>query len=141
MTNPQGDPNDKAFAGKAALLVDDDPDYLASMELMLQGAGFAVTTAESIQQATDRLGDLDPDVAIVDLMLEESDAGFTLCHRIKKKNESIPVIMVSGVMSETGFDFDAATPEERAWIKADAFLAKPVRFEQLSRELTRLLKD
>ena len=30
-------------------------------------------------------------------------------------------------------------PAERAWIKADAMLSKPVRFEQLRRELERLL--
>ncbi len=37
-------------------------------------------------------------------------------------------------------DFDAATDEERSWIKADAMLAKPIRFEQLKREIDRLLK-
>lgn len=39
--------------------------------------------------------------------------------------------MVTGVTGETGIEFDAATNEERAWIKADELLAKPVRPEQL----------
>ena len=43
--------------------------------------------------------------------------------------------MVSSVTSRSGLEFDAITDGERAWIKADAFLAKPVRFEQLQREI------
>jgi len=50
------------------------------------------------------------------------------------------VIVVSGVESETGLEFDATTSEERSWIKADKFLAKPVRFEQLLGEIDRLLR-
>ena len=63
-----------------------------------------------------------------------------LCHRIRKKDPSIPVILVTSVNSETGMEFNAATDQERSWIKADALLAKPVRFEQLRREIDRLLK-
>ena len=72
-----------------------------------------------------------PDLAIVDLMMEYKDSGFALCYHIKKKDPSIPVILVTAVTSETGLEFDAATEEERSWVKADAMLAKPLRFEQL----------
>ena len=40
-------------------------------------------------------------------MMENPDAGFTLCHRIRKQDPSIPVILVTSVNSETGLDFDA----------------------------------
>ena len=46
---------------------------------------------------------------------------------------------VTGVASETGIDFDASTKEERSWIKADVVLDKPIRFEQLEREIHRLV--
>jgi CheY-like chemotaxis protein len=72
-------------------------------------------------------------------MMENTDSGFAICYHIKKKNNNLPVIMVTAVTNETGFQFDAATKEEQTWIRADAFLAKPIRFEQLKRELTRLL--
>ena len=73
-------------------------------------------------------------------MMERMDDGFVLCYDIKKKNADIPVIMVTGVSRETGMEFDAATDEERSWLKADVILAKPIRFEQLTREIDRLLK-
>ena len=80
-----------------------------------------------------------PDVAVVDVMMEYPDAGFVLCHHIRKKDPSIPVILVTSVNRETGMDFDMATEEDRVWIKADALLAKPIRFEQLLGEIDRLL--
>jgi CheY-like chemotaxis protein len=80
-----------------------------------------------------------PDIAVVDVMMENPDAGFVLCHRIRKKDPSIPVILVTSVNSETGMDFDLSTEEDRVWIKADAMLAKPIRFEQLLGEIDRLL--
>ncbi len=122
------------------LIVDDDPDFIMQQKLQLQHAGFEVVEADSRQKARQLIESTPFDLAILDLMMEDLDAGFVLAHDIKKKNSAIPVIMVTGVASETGMEFDAATQEERSWIKADAFLAKPVRFEQLLREINRLLK-
>ena len=126
---------------KTILIVDDDPDFLLPMQVRLSKAGYKVVTAESRKAAEETLEELRPDLAVVDLMMEHMDAGFTLCYHIKKKDPSIGVILVTGVAAETGLEFDAATSEERAWVKADAMLAKPVRFEQLEREIERLLKD
>ena len=47
-------------------------------------------------------------------MMENPDAGFTLCHHIRKKDPSIPVILVTSVNSETGLDFDLADREQIA---------------------------
>jgi len=126
---------------KKILLVDDDQDYLTQMQVQMEAAGYTVIPAESVAEATKRLDEQQPDIAVVDLMLEDLDGGFTLCYRIKRKYPNMPVLLVTGVSSETGFDFDAATAEERSWVKADAVLNKPVRFEQLQREIRRLLKD
>lgn len=121
------------------LVVDDDVDYQASMRTQLENAGYQVVLADSLSEGLDTLAKLRPDLAIVDLMLEHMDGGFTLCHQIKKIDEQIPVILVTGVHCTTGIEFDAATDEERSWIKADLMLEKPVRFEHLASEIRRLL--
>jgi CheY-like chemotaxis protein len=125
---------------KRILLVDDDIDYLAATRLQLEAAGYEVIVAESPGEARERLAAQKPDAAIVDLMMEAPDDGFALCYHIKKADPAIPVILVTAVTSETGIEFDATTGEDKAWIKADALLAKPVRFEQLQHELRRLSK-
>jgi CheY-like chemotaxis protein len=78
-----------------------------------------------------------PDIAVIDLMMEQNDDGFVLAYRLKKKYPDVPVIMVTAVTSETGIDFTSA-PDTGGWMKADALLQKPVRFEQLEAQIKRL---
>ena len=124
---------------RTVLVVDDDEDFRLQMKLALEAAGFAVTAVEGTEPAEEHLAAHRPDLALVDLMMEQPDAGFTLSYRIKKRYPDLPVIIVTGVTRETGLSFDLDLPEDRAWVKADAILAKPVRFEQLRREIDRLL--
>ena len=121
------------------LLVDDDEDFLFQQRVQLENAGFHVVSAQGQAQAEEFLAEHRPDIAVVDVMMEHPDAGFVLCHHIRQKDASIPVILVTSVNSETNLDFDLATQEDRSWIHADALLAKPIRFEQLQREIDRLL--
>jgi DNA-binding NtrC family response regulator len=121
-------------------VVDDDQDFLEQMQLQLTAAGFTVETAGGERQAREILDSHEVDAAVVDLMLENTDGGFVLSYHIKKKYPGLPVIMLSGVASEAGIPFDAATDEEREWISVDVFLAKPVRFEKLDQEIHRLLE-
>ena len=126
---------------KKILVVDDDQDFRFQMKLQLEAAGYSVITAESRTEAEKILVDTKPDIALIDLMMENMDDGFTLAYHIKKKDSTIPVILATAVTRETGLEFDAATDEERMWVKADVVLTKPIRFEQLHREIKRLLKD
>jgi CheY-like chemotaxis protein len=123
------------------MVVDDDIDFLTQMQVQLEADGHEVVTAESPAEAEERLAERAPDLAVLDLMMENMDDGFVLAHRVKKLDSSIPVIIVTAVTSETGMEFTTAGADERAWIKADAVLDKPVRFEQLQREIKRLLKE
>ena len=126
---------------RTILAVDDDLDILEQVALEMKREGYNVVTAEGQAEAERLIKEgLRFDMAIVDLMMENMDSGFVLCHHIKKKYPGTPVIILTAVVSETGIDFDATTHEERAWVKADALMDKPVRPEQLQREVARLLK-
>ena len=122
------------------LVIDDDPDFLMQQELILKQAGYCVDTAESAEMGEAKIRAGGMDMVVVDLMMERNDDGFRLCYIAKKLDKNRPVIMVTGVAEETGIEFDAATKEERAWVKADALLAKPVRPEQLLEVVRRYLE-
>jgi CheY-like chemotaxis protein len=121
------------------LIVDDDPDFLEQMRMQVSAMGYRVLSADGRARAEEILAGERPDLAILDLMMENVDDGFVLSHRIKKITPPIPVILVTAVKSETGMDFDLTSGDERPWIRADAILSKPIRFEQLTREIERLL--
>jgi CheY-like chemotaxis protein len=123
-----------------ALVVDDDPDFLDQQEANLKSLGFQVTTACSETGARELLSSRRPDVAVVDLMMENSDAGFALCYHLKQLYPRTPVIMVTSAGSITGYDFESMHEGQRRWVYADAVLSKPMRLEQLKRELARLMK-
>ena len=124
---------------KTALVVDDDEDFVIQQKSALEKLGFTVTTASGRVDALEKLEQVKPDLAVVDLMMEEMDGGFVLAHQIKRRYPEARVILVTAVTGETGLQFDADGQGPRRWIKADAVLAKPVRFEQLKREIERVL--
>lgn len=125
--------------GKRILLVDDDLDFLDQMKLRLEDDGFKVSTAQSEEEALDTFDGSAFDLAIVDLMLEHMDSGFVLSHEFKQKKPALPVIIVTAVTRETGRQFALDNAETRSWIKADSIVQKDIRYEQLSKEVHRLL--
>jgi len=125
---------------KTILVVDDDLDVVAQLEAILGGAGYEVATASGREEAEELLLTVQPDLAIVDLMMEHMDAGFFLAHNLRKLYPGTPVILLTGVRAVTGLSFAAQSESARSWLKADKVLDKPVRREQLLAEVGRLLK-
>jgi len=113
------------------LLIDDDPDFRQQAKQSLQDAGYSVTEAEGENQAYEIAQNKKFDVAVVDLILENSDGGFSLSHHFKKNYPNMPIVLLSSSVSEYGIEFSLESASERSWIKADALLNKPIRAEQL----------
>ncbi|HPN84129.1 MAG TPA: response regulator [Victivallales bacterium] len=127
------------FNGKKVLVVDDDQDFLEQTSIVLRSLGFEIRSAENQKEAEAMIEKENFDLAVFDLMLENNDSGFVLSYKFKKKNPETPVILVSAVTAETGLAFDSETPEGKSWIKADVFLNKGIRPEQLEKEIKRLM--
>jgi DNA-binding response OmpR family regulator len=125
---------------KKILVVDDDPDYLFQLRIALQDMGFEVTSSTTQKEAEDIIEKFKPDLAILDLMMENQDTGFILCHIIKNKYPDVPIIIASAVTAETGLLFDVDSEENKQWIKAEMFLDKGIRMDQLHKEINKLLK-
>ena len=125
---------------KKILVVDDDPDILEQVELVLKANGYDVATASSAADAEEFLTATQPDMVVLDLMMEHMDSGFVLCNQIKKLYSNMPVIMLTAVSASTGLGFDIRTPEAKSWIKADCILDKPVRAEELLNAVRKLFQ-
>jgi CheY-like chemotaxis protein len=126
---------------KKILVVDDDLDILEQMTAVLAALGYEVTAAEGRAAAEEAILKIKPDLAILDLMMEEKDSGFVLSHQMKRLYPDMPVILLTAVSGATGLSFAAQHPDERSWIKVDTIMDKPVRPEQLKAEVHRLLGE
>jgi CheY-like chemotaxis protein len=73
-------------------------------------------------------------------MMESDDSGFVLCYKIKKKYPDVPVIIATAVARETGMTFSLDSEKEKSWIRADKYLEKGIRADQLDLEIMKLLK-
>lgn len=119
------------------LLVDDDIDLLEQHKLLLESKGYKIITAENVEDGWSLFKKEKPDAAILDLIMEEHDSGFILCHRIKRDTygKTIPVFLLTSATYMTGFKFGSSTNEEKELIKCDAILNKPIVFEELLQKL------
>jgi CheY-like chemotaxis protein len=129
-----------SIEGKVILIVDDDYDYLFQLKFQLELWGCKVVTAESQREAEELIESFKPDLAILDLMMENEDSGFVLSYKMKRKYPDVPIIIATAVSSETGMNFGIHSGEDKNWIKADTYLEKGLRPEQLKTELEKLIK-
>jgi two-component system, OmpR family, response regulator len=121
------------------LIVDDDMDYLIQTRIKIEKFGYKTITADSQREAELILDKIKPDLAIIDLMMENEDSGFILSYKLKKKYPDVPVIIATAVAAETGISFDINDENNRKWIRADAFLEKGIKTEILKHEIEKLL--
>jgi CheY-like chemotaxis protein len=129
----------KKYQGRNALLVDDDQDFQTIVRLYLESFGFNVITGDSQKEGEELIQSEKFDLAVFDLMMENNDSGFILSYKTKNTPPNTPVIIITNVTNETGFQFDVSTNEMRSWIKADVVMNKDIRREQLLNEIEKLI--
>ena len=84
--------------GKHVILcIDDDPDILEYLETVLTAAGYVVATAPSAEDGLKVYKDVSPDIMIVDLMMEEIDAGTSFVKELKAMGNQAPIFMLSSM--------------------------------------------
>ena len=122
------------------LVADDDPDYLFQTVFNLERMGYKTMAVESQAEAETVISKFRPNLAIFDLMMESDDSGFILCYKIKRRYPEVPVILATAVARETGMSFSIDSEQEKNWIRADRYLEKGIRPEELDQEIMKLLK-
>lgn len=112
------------------LVVEDEPGLLDLLSFHIQHGGFQVAQARDGLEALRMLEEVLPDAVVLDLNLPHV-TGFRILELIKRGTNPIPVVAV------TAYSFEEA--EEVARKGADAFMTKPVDFDELNRLLHQIL--
>jgi two-component system KDP operon response regulator KdpE len=80
------------------LIVDDEPQIVRALKVVLREAGFEALAAESASEALDAAAVRPPEAAIVDLVLPDGD-GIELTRRLREWSE-MPILVLSAVGEE-----------------------------------------
>ena len=84
--------------GKYVILcIDDDTDILSFLEIVLEAEGYVYASAASAEEGLRVFKEVDPDLIIVDLMMEEVDAGTGFARELQILQNRAPVFMLSSI--------------------------------------------
>jgi len=112
------------------LVVDDDPDFTASLSFFLEENGYQVLLAHDGTEGL-RLAALHhPDLILMDIMMDERTEGLFTVQELRRDAglRNIPVFVVSALYSEVP-EFQVAP--DKAWTGHDEFVRKPVNMPEL----------
>lgn len=117
------------------LVVDDDPDIVFAVSLLLRKEGYEVKSASSRPDGTKALQEFDPDLLILDVMMDAADDGIAMAQDLRRRGLRLPILMLTSVGRVTGMTFD----RDDDLVPVDAFVEKPVRPEDLLAKVRELL--
>ena len=117
------------------LVVDDNSDIRALILSILKEKGFSVREAANFDQAMSEINKKIPDAAVIDVKLDKGDNdGIELLTHIKKIDEDVPVIMISG-------HANVQMAVDSLKLGAFEFMQKPFSTERLLNFVKRALEN
>ena len=113
------------------LIVDDEPQLVRGLKIMLRTAGYVVETAPTALDMLAILAEHPPDVLVIDLVLPDGQ-GVEVCTQVRRCS-TLPILIMSAI------------GEEREKVRAldagaDDYLAKPFRGKELLARLNGILR-
>ena len=118
---------------KIIMVVDDEPDTVDLVKLVLETEGFEVITAYSGDECLKKLGESLPDAVLLDIMMPEMD-GWEVFKKIRERFENLPVAMLT-VRNQ---DIDIMLGLHV--LKADDYITKPFGRKDLVERVKKLVE-
>ncbi len=126
------------------LIIDDEPDILLYLTMVLEDSGYRVCTVNETENARKAVEEQAPDLIVLDIMMPIR-SGLSIYTELKtsERFRNIPIILISGFSNEKEFlahDFqmlvnDATLPPP------DGFIEKPLQVKKLIRLAQKLLHE
>ena len=118
---------------KRVLIADDEPNIVASLEFLMEQAGYEVKVAANGQEALELAASFRPDLILLDVMMPGKN-GYEVCQSLKSDpaTRSVKVVMLSA----KGRDIEVAKGLE---LGADAYVTKPFSTRDLVAQIRDML--
>jgi CheY-like chemotaxis protein len=118
------------------LIVDDDPNGLYMLEVMLKGSGYDVASAANGAEALEKLNAEEFDVIISDILMPVMD-GFQLCRKVKGNKDLNHILFIFYTTTYT----EEKDEELALKMGADKFIRKPVEPDEFIKIVQGVIGD
>jgi DNA-binding response OmpR family regulator len=119
--------------GKKILIADDEPNIVASLEFLMEQAGFEVKLAANGQEALELVASFQPDLVLLDVMMPVKN-GYEVCQSLKSDPATRAVKVV--MLSAKGRDVEVS---KGVSLGADLYVTKPFSNAELVAQINALL--
>jgi CheY-like chemotaxis protein len=126
------------------LLIEDDVDMAEAVRMPLEANGYEVVHAATGEEGLQRVKEVEPDLIILDVMMETTTAGFQVSLKLRNPQpgseyaayKDIPILMLTAIHDTTSLRFG---PDE-AYLPVDDFVEKPLTPDVLLEKVAALLE-
>lgn len=124
--------------GKRILIVDDDPDLVEAVSMLLESAGMTPLAAYGGVEGLEKARNESPDLIVLDVMMPDKD-GYAVAKELSADKElsKIPVIMLTAVVDHISTTH--YTHADGKSLVADDYFQKPVEPEALVERIKELV--
>jgi two-component system, OmpR family, alkaline phosphatase synthesis response regulator PhoP len=125
---------------KQLLIVDDDPDFVAGIKAVLDGAGYATDVAHNPKDGLAALRSKRYDLLLLDIMMGRGAEGVMMARKIRKEPalRDLPVLIITGIKEQIAYMFPGQAVHP-GFMAVDELLEKPVEPELLLEKVRALL--
>lgn len=118
------------------LIVDDDLDVVEALKLLLKEQGYETAEAYNRKEGMQQVTSFEPDLIILDVMMEQPDDGLTMAQELRRNKFTKPILMLTTVSKATGLDIG----KDDEMVPVDDFQEKPISPAVLKSKVAELLK-
>ncbi len=112
------------------LVIDDDPDIVAAVRMVLESGGHQVISASNGRQGLERIEADVPELIVLDVMMETHTEGFELAIKLHspdpaskwKAYKNIPILMLTAIHSTTPLRYEP----DIDYLPVELFVDKPI---------------
>ncbi len=120
------------MSGPHLLIADDDDNLRSMLAAALRHTGFDVTAVSNGREVLNTVGDVQPDLIVLDVMMPELD-GFDTCKRLRQDGYKTPILFLTAK--------DRLEDKvEGLTLGGDDYLNKPFAIEELAARVTAILR-
>lgn len=118
------------------LIVDDDPDVVDACRMFLEREHHEVAAAYSRAEGMKAVREHNPDLIILDVIMEQPDDGFAMAQQLRRDGFIKPILMLTSIGKVTGLTYG----KHADLLPVDAFIDKPVEPATLVAKVAALLR-